>query len=241
MEGPLVHPAEDLADLREGEQLLGVIAEDVGRDHVEDRLERPTDLVHVVAVLLVGVGIVLAVARDLLEVLAVVLAEPQVVAVLHRREGRGHQQRHEAVLGQLQVVDALRPQQREGVREGREPKAGSQLLGDRRSTHEVAAFEDQDLEPGLGQIGAVDEAVVPATDDDRVVGPVGLRRAGRPGVRRRRLGHGLRGGRAPGCLGRLGRRLGRGLHRHVRPSFELGCRAAAERRSPRPARSGGRP
>ena len=31
------------------------------------------------------------------------------------------------------------------------------------------------LEPGLGEVGAVDEAVVAATDDDRVVGPVGLR------------------------------------------------------------------
>ena len=32
-------------------------------------------------------------------------------------------------------------------------------------------------QPGLGQVGAVDQAVVAATDDDRVVGPVGLRPA----------------------------------------------------------------
>ena len=49
---------------------------------------RPADHLHVVGVLVVGVGVVLAVAGDLLEVLAVVLAEPQVVAVLGRGERR---------------------------------------------------------------------------------------------------------------------------------------------------------
>ena len=144
-----------------------------GGGAVEQRLERLADHLHVVRVLVVGVGVVLAVARDLLEVLAVVLAEPQVVAVLHRRERRRHQERHEAVLGQLEVVDDVRPEQAQGIREGREPEARVELLGDGRATDERAALEDQRLEPGLGQVGAVDQAVVAATDDDRVVGPVG--------------------------------------------------------------------
>ena len=42
---------------------------------------------------------------------------------------------------------------------------------------QVAALEDERPEAGLGQVGAVGQAVVAATDDDRVVGPVGLRLA----------------------------------------------------------------
>ena len=178
---PLVHPPEPRAERGQREQLLGVVAEQVRRRRVEERLDRLADHLHVVRVLVVGVGVVLAVARDLLEVLAVVLAEPQVVAVLHRRERRRHQQRHEAVLGQLEVVDDVRPEQAQGVREGREPEARVELLGDRRAADERAPLEDQRLEPGLGQVGAVDQAVVAATDDDRVVGPVG---GARPGGRR---------------------------------------------------------
>ncbi len=52
----------------EGEQLLGVVAERIGRDHVEQRLERLADAVHVVAVLLVGVGVVRRDAGDLAQV-----------------------------------------------------------------------------------------------------------------------------------------------------------------------------
>ena len=48
-------------------------------------------------------------------------------------------------------------------------KPGSQLLGDRGAADEVAALEDERLEAGLGQVGAVDQAVVAAADDDGVV------------------------------------------------------------------------
>ena len=66
------------------DELLGVVAEDVGRHLVEQRLEGLADHRDVVRVLVVGVGVVLGVARDLLDVLVVVLPEQQVVAVLHR-------------------------------------------------------------------------------------------------------------------------------------------------------------
>ena len=141
-------------------------------------------LADVVVERVVGVGVVLRVAGDLLLVLAVVLAEQQVVAVLHRAERRRHEDRHEAVLGQLEVVDDVRPQQAQGVRERREPEAGPELLGDRRAADEVAALEDERAQAGLGQVRAVRQAVVAATDDDRVVGPVGLR----PRAASRRVG-----------------------------------------------------
>ena len=169
-----------------------------GGDLVEQRLERLADHVQVVAVLLVGVGVVLAVAGDLLEVLAVVLGQPQVVAVLHRGERGRHEQRHEAVLGELQVLDDLRPEERERVRERREPEAGTQLLGDGGAADEVAPLEDQGPQARLREVGAVDEAVVAAADDDGVVGPVGARRrasrssAGAGGLLRRLGGRLLR-------------------------------------------------
>ena len=93
----------------------------------------------------------LAVAHDLLEVLVVILAEPQVVAVLHRRKGRRHQERHEAVLGQLEVVDDVGPEQAEGVRERGELEARVELLGDRRATEQRAPLEDQRLSPALAR------------------------------------------------------------------------------------------
>ena len=176
---PLVELLEAAAEACQREHLLRIVAEDVRRDHVEERLDGLADHLDVVVVLLVGVGVVLRVPRDLPDVLAVVLAEQQVVAVLAGREQGRHQQRHEPVLRQLQVVDDVRPQEAERVREGREPEARAELLGDRRPTDEVAPLDDQRLEAGLGQVGAVDEAVVAATDHDRVVGPVGPRVARR--------------------------------------------------------------
>ncbi len=223
VERALVHPPEPPTQRRERQDLLGVVAEEVGRRLVEERLERPADHVQVVAVLLVGVRVALAVARDLLEVPAVILGQPQVVAVLHGSERRRHEQRHEAVLGELQVLDDLRPQEREGVRERGEPEAGTQLLGDGGATDEVSPLQDQGPQAGFREVGAVDEAVVAAADDDGVVGAVGARRL-----------RGRRGGLLAGLGGRL-------LRRHLRPSFAPGCRAATGLRARRPARSDGPP
>ena len=158
-------------------ELLGVVAEDVGRRLVEQRLDRLEDLVDVVVERVVGVRVVRAVARDLLLVLGMILAHQQVVAVLLRAERGRHEDRHEAVLDQLEVLDDVRPEQAERVREGGEPEAGSQLLGDRRAADEMPALEDERAQAGLGEVGAVGQAVVAATDDDRVVGPVRLRRS----------------------------------------------------------------
>jgi hypothetical protein len=224
MQDPLVHPPEPGPEVRERDHLLGVVAEDVRRDHVQQRLDRLADHLQVVAVLVVRIGIVLRVPRDHLLVLPVVLGEQQVVAVESGRERRRHQERHEAVLHQLEVLDDLGPEQAQRVRERREPEAGAELLGDRGATDEVPPLEDEDLEAGLGEVRPVHEAVVTTADDDRVVRPIAAGRGAR------RCGAAVLPG--PG-------RLGRG-HRHVRPSFAPGCRAAAARRARRPAHSGGR-
>ena len=168
-------PPEAAAQGGQRDELLGVVAEDVRRHLVEQRLDGTQDLVDVVVEGVVGVGVVGAVAGDLLEVLAVVLAQQQVVAVLHGAERRGHQDGHEAVLDEVQVLDDVRPQQAEGIGEGREPEARTQLLGDGRAADEVPALEDERSQARLGEVGAVGQAVVAAADDDRVVGPIGLR------------------------------------------------------------------
>jgi hypothetical protein len=215
VEDALVHRSEARAQRRQRQQLLRIVAEEVRRGRVEKRLDRMTDHLHVVGVDRIGVRVVLAVPGDLLDVLVVILAEPPVVAVLHRRERRGHQQRHEAVFGQLQLVDDVRPEQAQRVREGGEREPGVQLLRDRGAANELPSLQDQGLEPRLRQVRSIDQAVVAATDDDGVVGSVGGLR-GRLGLRCR-------------CRGWFGR--GR-CFRHVRPSFGLGCRAASVRSLP---------
>ena len=150
-------------------EVLGRLAEDVRRRLVEQRLDHLADPLHVVLVAVHRVGVVRRVPHDLLDVLVAVLAEQQVVAVLHRRERRRHQDRHEAVLDELELLDDVGPQQAQRVRERREVEARDELLGDRRAADEVAPLEDQRLQAGLGEVGAVDQAVVAAADDDRVV------------------------------------------------------------------------
>ena len=171
VEDLLVELAEARPERCQRDELLGVVAEDVGRDRVHQRLHRPEDLVDVVVERVVRVGVVLRVPGDLLEVLAVVLAEQEVVAVLLGTERGRHEDRHEAVLDQLEVLDDVRPEQAQRVRERREPEARPELLGDRRSADKVAPLEHERLQPGLGEVGAVRQPVVPATDHDRVVAP----------------------------------------------------------------------
>ena len=138
--------------------------EQVGRRLVEQRLDGADHHRDVVAVLVVGVGVALGVAGDLLDVLVAVLPHHEAVAVLHRAERGRHQQRHEAVLDEVELVHDVGPQQAERVRERRELEARAQLLGDRRPAHQVTPLEDQRAQPRLGEVGAVDQPVVPAAD-----------------------------------------------------------------------------
>ncbi len=152
----------------------GVRVEQVRRRLVEQRLDGADHHRDVVAVLVVGVGVALGVARDLLDVLVAVLPHHEAVAVLHRAERGRHQQRHEAVLDEVELVHDVGPQQAQGVRERRELEAGAELLGDRRPADEVAPLEDQRAQARLGEVGPVDQPVVPAADDDRVVLAAGV-------------------------------------------------------------------
>src|SRR5688500_88324 len=100
------------------------------------------------AVLLVRIGVVRRDAGDFTQGLVMVAVEEEVLAVLAGSEAGRHEQGQEPVLWQLELLDDLRPQQRERVAEGGEPVARPQLLGDRRAADQVPALEDQRLEPG---------------------------------------------------------------------------------------------
>jgi hypothetical protein len=63
----LVEPLEAGPDRRQRDQLLGVVAEDVRRDHVHQGLQDLEHLRDVVLERLVRVGVVLRVAADLLQ------------------------------------------------------------------------------------------------------------------------------------------------------------------------------
>ena len=93
---------------------------------------------------------------------------------------------------EIEVADDRRPQPPDGVGQGRYPGARCQFGGRGRTAHRRAPFEDHGPQPGLPQVRGGDQAVVPATDDDRVVAvrrggvaPVDQRQAAfRPRARR---------------------------------------------------------
>ena len=149
--------------------VLRTRAEDVRGHAVEQRLDELLDPRDVVLVAIHRVGVSLRVTGDLTDVRVTVLAEQEVIAVLHRREGRVHEQGHEPVPHEVELLDDLRPDEAEPVGEGGEAEPRMELFGDRGAADEVASLEDEGAKPGLREVGAIDEAIVAAADDDGVV------------------------------------------------------------------------
>src|SRR3954453_8728441 len=108
----------------------------------------------------------------------VVVDAPEVVATTgggsltlsERRERPVQREDVESVPRELKVADDLGPQERHDVREHGEPKAREDLLGHGGAAEHVSLLEHERPEPGLGEIGGADEAVVTTTDHDGVVG-----------------------------------------------------------------------
>ncbi len=139
----------------------GVEARRVGRDDAQDRLDEPCHLDHELAVLLVRLGIrELRPAAQLADGPAVVVDAPQVVAVDAGRERAVEGQDVEAVARQLELADDLGSQEPNDVARDREAEPRDDLLGHRRATEDVPAFEDDRTEAGAGKVGRGDEPVV---------------------------------------------------------------------------------
>ena len=108
-------------------------------------------------------------ARELFLRLLHIVRQNDVVVIIERAEEIVGGQDLEAELRELELADHLRVQQAHDVGEDREGEARHDLLGHGGAADDVAALEDERLQPRLGEVGAADQAVVPAADDDRVV------------------------------------------------------------------------
>jgi len=75
----------------------------------------------------------------------------------------------QAVLGQLQLPNHLRPQQADDVGEDRVLEARVDLLGDGCAADQVAPLQNQHLASGFGEIGRTGQAVVASADDDGII------------------------------------------------------------------------
>src|SRR6266542_6284458 len=71
---------------------------------------------------------------------------------------------------QIQVPHDRVLQPMDDVRAGRDMEARKDLLGRAGATDDVPPLEHEDIEASPGEVGRGDEAVVPAADDDRIVG-----------------------------------------------------------------------
>ena len=151
------------------EQIFGIERRRVRRDHGQDRLHEAAHLQHGFAEFFIGLGVEARMAAQLAHRLAVIVHAPQIIAVGHRREGAVERKDFQTVAGKIEIANDLRPQQRDHVRADGKFEAGNDLFGASRAADDVTALQHQDLLAGAREIGGVDQAVVPAADDDGVV------------------------------------------------------------------------
>ena len=170
-------PAEALAEVEEAREAGQVEGIGIGRDHGQDGLDELRHVHHGLRVLVVGLGVGGGVPVDLPPRPRVVAHPPEVVPVRHGREGAVEGKDLQAVAGEVQLADDLRPEERDHVGADGELEAGEDLLRDRGSPEHVPALEDEHLLARPGQVGGAHQAVVPAADDDRVVGTSAHERA----------------------------------------------------------------
>ena len=80
----------------------------------------------------------------------------------------------QAVPGEVEVVNDLRPQQADHVGEDRDRESRQDLLAVGRPAHPLVLLDDQDVPAGPRQVGGGDQPVVAAPDDDVVVAVQGF-------------------------------------------------------------------
>src|SRR5207245_5576315 len=120
-------------------------------------------------VLRIGVRVFLREAREFL-VIAIGIVPQEDRVPVREREEELRVDRTDLVpeAREIQVADDLRPHEARGICEAREPDAWEDLFRHARAADDRAAFEDEDLHPGLREVRRGDEPVVPAAHDDRV-------------------------------------------------------------------------
>ena len=107
--------------------------------------------------------------RDFAMRLAVIVHAPQIVAAGHGRERAVERQNFQAMAGQIEIANDLRPQQRDYIGAHRELESGKDFFGDGGAAEHVTALEHQNFFAGARQVSGVGEAVMASADDDCVV------------------------------------------------------------------------
>ena len=121
----------------------------------------------------VDLGVLLGEAGELLLGRLHVVREDELVVVIERQNRSLAGSTSSPNWRSSRSRDDPRVQDAHDVGEDRGAEAGRELLGHGGPAEDVAALQDQHLEPGLGEVAAADEAVVAAADDDRVVTAAG--------------------------------------------------------------------
>ena len=143
--------------------------ERVWRHDAKEGFHGPRELVHERRKVVVRLRVLRGMAVQVAARLVVVGPAPQVVAVRERSHRALEREDLQPVPCELQIPDDLGPQQAydvggDGILEPRED-----FLRHGGSAHQMPALEHNHAKSGPGEIGGVDESVVAAPDDDRVV------------------------------------------------------------------------
>ena len=160
---------EVLAELEHAGQVARRQRRRVRGDHAEDRLHRHRHVVHQLPEDRHGVGIFRCMPSQLLARLVGIGPTGEIVTVVERRDGAFERQDLQAVLRQVEVSDDLGPQQTHHVRENRKLESRKNLFGHGRAPDQWAFFENERLPSRAREVSGRNQAVVPASDDDRVV------------------------------------------------------------------------
>ena len=115
-------------------------------------------------------GIGLRQLAELLDCLLGITPEQEVTPIQRRREHRGISLYDlDSVTSQRQIADQSRVERADPMRPGVEVEVGEDLLGHRRSPHDLPALDHQNLEAGLGQVRRRNQPVVARPDHYHVV------------------------------------------------------------------------
>ena len=171
---------ELLAEIKQFAEVARLQARRVWSGAHQEGLDEAALPCNVAGVAVVGLRIARREARELAAVRVMVAVVGEVVAVLreHRAALIGDDLQSEA--RQFEVAHDFGPEQRADIGTVGVEETRRQRSADRRAADPVVLLQHQHVEPGALKIAGVDEAVMPAADDDGV--PVFHRLPSRPQI-----------------------------------------------------------
>src|SRR5271168_5313005 len=108
-------------------------------------------------------------ASELPARLRMIIDPPEMISVGHGRYRAIERKNLESMAGQIEVADNLRAQQGHHIRKYGKLEAGNDFFGNCSAAEHVPPFEHEHFLALAGEISRVDQAVVPAADDNNVV------------------------------------------------------------------------